>query len=437
MRCARSARCRQRPRTPWRTSRQASTYSLYVTATTVNGESVPSSTATATTFSLGVEGFWKFDEKSGTTATDASGFARNGTLTSAAFSTDRPPVDISHNKSVVSITSNAASSVNIPTQSAFDFGDAPFSLSAWVKLPAVIDTDIVGTQAASCGTVGWKLRQDSTNGLNLSGGGGTRAFGANLVAGTWTHVAFTYGAGTLKTFVNGVQTSTGAYTPSNPIAGTKLTVGHVGGCAGGAVLVDQLRIYSKALSASEVANLGATPAAPTLTVTSPTATNQVLTWTAVPGATQYFVYKGTAAGNEMYFTSVPASSLSFTGQHLTPLTQYSWYVRLGGRRARRFVEQAPEHDVIGTTLAGPVAPTNLTATAVPSSRIDRRRRIHHRWARFSPDLRSRSTAGRLTRSRPRSRDRPRRSAMAADHDDAVSPYYDRVIDVEAYRSCHP
>jgi len=305
------------------------TYNFVVTTVTTAGESVPSSVSSTATFPAGLEGYWTFDERSGPTATDTSGYGRNATLATAGFATDRPPVGLLSNRSTLSISADPASQATIASPPSFRFAGATFALSAWVKLAGATDTDIIGVRSATCGALGWKLGQDVAHGLNISGGGGTRNFGTSLPAGAWTHVAFSFEqtAGQLVMYVNGRQVASTAYSPGNSITGTPLTIGHVGGCAGGAVLVDELRIFSRTLADSEVAALGSVPPAPTLTVVAPSAHLEILTWTAVANASRYFVYRGTGPGNESFLTSVAGSSLSFSAQPLAPLTQYSWFVR--------------------------------------------------------------------------------------------------------------
>jgi hypothetical protein len=345
----------------------ATTYAFQVTAVTANGESARSTpAATARTFQAGLEGHWRFDELAGAVAIDSSGFGRNATLASAVFSTDRPPANLD-NRSALLISATPASQATVPSAGAFRFAGAAFSLSAWVNLPAATPTDIVGMRNASCGTLGWKLGQDATNQLHISGGGGTRSFGTSLSAGVWTQVAFAYDAttSTLALYVNGAQVATSAYAPANPLANTPLTFGHVGGCTGGSALIDELRIFSRTLSAAEIALLGSVPPATTLTVTAPDASHQILTWTAVPDVDFYYVYRGTAAGNEGFFTSVSGSQTTFTGQHLDALTQYSWFVRttVGGEPF------STSNEVVISTPDVLPAPEPVTATPNTPSRI--------------------------------------------------------------------
>ena len=342
-------------------------YAFHVTAVSVGGESVPSSPdATAMTFIAGLEGLWKFDD-TGSVARDSSGFHRDATLAGATFSPDHPSVNVT-NRTSLAIADAATSAATAPAANAFRFAGAAFTLSTWVKLASAAATDIVGERAAGCGTLGWKLGQDATNQLNVSGGGGTRSFGASLAAGVWTQVAFAYDpvAGTLALYINGARVASAAYTPRNSLTTAPLSIGHVGGCAGGGVQIDELHIYSRTLSDAEIAVLGTLPAtSPVLSMTAPDASHEVLRWTAVSGANLYYVFRGTAAGNEEFLTSVAGTSLTFTGQHLDPLTQYSWFVRatIGGD------PYSQSNEVVLSTPDVLPAPANVMATPVLPTRV--------------------------------------------------------------------
>jgi fibronectin type 3 domain-containing protein len=131
-------------------------------------------------------------------------------------------------------------------------------------------------------------------------------------------------------------------------------------------MLDELHIFSRTLSAAEVSVFGTLPAtSPALTVNATDASHEVLSWTAVPGANLYYVFRGTAAGNEQFVTSVSGTSLTFTGQHLTPLTQYAWFVRAttGGD------PYSTSNEVMQSTPDVLAAPATVTATAVNANRI--------------------------------------------------------------------
>lgn len=353
----------------------ATTYAFHVTAVSVGGESAASAPdATAMTFQAGLEGLWKFDD-SATVARDSSGFHRDATLANASFSPDHAPANVL-NKGSLSLGSNiAGSKATVPGTGALRFAGAAFTLSTWVKLRSDGSdgntTDIIAMRNPQCGTVGWKLSQDPINQLNLSGQGGTRSFGALLALGAWTHVAFTYdpATATLALYVNGAPVAASSYTPRNSLTTAPLIFGHDVGCPagfGGAAMLDELHIFSRTLSAAEVSLLGTVPpTSPVLSVNATDASHEVLSWTAVPNANLYYVFRGTGAGDEQFLTSVAGTSLTFTGQHLTPLTQFSWFVRAttGGD------PYSTSNEVVQSTPDVLPAPAPVTATPVNSSRI--------------------------------------------------------------------
>jgi hypothetical protein len=351
------------------------TYEFVVTAVTVAGESPQSNIASATTFVAGLEGYWRFDENAGGSSSDRSGFARSVTLAGAAFSPDVAPVrsitdsiDPDRNVSVLSIGAGAGSQATSTTAGAFRFAGASFSFSGWVKLPAAVATDIVGEQAAGCGTLGWKLGQNAVNGLNISGAGGTQGFGTTLAANVWTHVGFSYDANTttLVTYVNGTQTTSVPYSPKSSLTTVPLTFGHVGGCAGGAVLIDEARIYSRALTGAEMAAFGRRPAPPTIAGTAPFANTEIITWTPDPAAHRYAIYKGTAPGNETFFTQVPTNQVgNYVGQHLDPLTTYTWFVRVETAE----LDSDPSNEIQVTTPDVPAAPANFRVTNIANHAV--------------------------------------------------------------------
>lgn len=344
------------------------TYSYEIRAISPLGTSAASTPlATATTFLAGLEAYYKFDEKTGTTANDASGFLRTGTLSGgAAFAmADKPQVE--NDLSVVSLPSNVTAKVTIANASAFNLASgAPFTVALWVKTPSAgSDFHIIGMRNSGCGTRGWEIGQDTTNQLYFAGASAVRSFGSALPVGAWTHVAVTSNGSNLTTYVNGVSTSTGAFSVANTLK-LPVILGHLGDCVGGAVLADELYVYSRELSASEIAAIGKLPDPPVnLAVTVTSSTRQDLSWTAVPGASKYLIYKGTTSGDETFFTSSPSTTSTFAYGHLLPSTQYSWQVAVmkGGLYSNRSSE------VIATTLAGPAAPTNVVATVLSSSRI--------------------------------------------------------------------
>lgn len=336
-------------------------YSYYVIAVTANGNSPASVTVSTTTPNTGTEGEWKFDENGGTTAGDISGYTRTGTLANASFSTDRPPVFRRSNNSVASFTSASDSQMTVNYANGLRL-TSTFTVAMWVKPTG--DASYVGMRAANCGAASWVFGANAANGLYLQEGNGVRASGAQVASNQWSHVAVTGGNGTLEFFVNGVQVASMAYTPAARSV-LPLTFGHVGSCAGSAVMMDEVKVQSVKMTPAQIAALGTQPPAPAnLTVTNVCSKRQDLSWGAVAGAQLYYVYRGTAPGNETYYTSVAGTSTTLAAPALAVGTQYSWVVQADVAD----VHSPNSNEVVLTTLAAPAAPATVSAAAVNSTR---------------------------------------------------------------------
>lgn len=312
----------------------------------------------------GLEGWWNFDEKTGTTAADQSGNARNAALSGGAvFATSgKPPID--DDRSYLSVPTTDTAVATAPTAAAFDLlGD--FSVMFWAKIDNGTSAHFIGIRAPGCGALAWEIAQNGGDRLHFAGPGNqVNSFGSRLTADTWTHVGVTYAAGTMQLYLNGVQVASGAYTPGSA-SQRYLEMGHVGGCSGRGVALDEVMIYSRLLTPSEVATLGTVPPAPTnLAIASRTSVTTSLTWTAVSGVEKHIVEKGTASGNEAFYTHSPATP-AFVADHLTPNTQYSWRVRT----VRNGLYSVPSAEVIGNSDPGPTAPTGVAASLIASDRI--------------------------------------------------------------------
>ena len=96
------------------------------------------------------------------------------------------------------------------------------------------------------------------------GGSNANAFGtAGLTTNTWTHVAGTYDGTTLRLYVNGVQVGSQAKTGSMPVSANPLQIG--GDSIYGQYFpgsIDEVRVYNRALSATEIQSDMNTPITP-------------------------------------------------------------------------------------------------------------------------------------------------------------------------------
>lgn len=344
-------------------------YCFEVEVVTSNGTSGPSVPACTSTFAAGLEGFYKFDEGSGSRAVDSSGFGRNGTLAgNVAYQVDHATID--NDKSSLLFNGGSGDFVTVPSNPVFNLtGD--FTVALWVKPAATGTIRILGKRAAGCGASAWALVQDTTNGLHFDGATLQRKFGQSLPVGAWSHVAVTRSGGNGNAsvlYINGTRVASGAFNVGTAAAATSapLQLGNAGGCGSTAkASLDHVQIYTKALSASEISDLGKIPPAPANLVATVNASYSVsLNWSAVTGATKYLIYRGTATGNEVLVASIGATT-SYTDNHLSPSTQYSWKV---ADVAHGLISPQSNERIV-TTQAVPAAPTGVTATAAGSTRI--------------------------------------------------------------------
>jgi hypothetical protein len=203
--------------------------------------------------STGLVGWWKFDDGAGTTALDSSGNANTGTM----HGTANPTWVAGHigNWALAFIAADdeyveSTTATNIPNINASQ------TLSAWVNIPST---------AAVYDIVVPELNGSGANQLRISGGdiqvsqwgGGVTITGGAVSINTWHMLTWTYNSvGPLSTvYIDGVQsgatsaTATQAFTPPAVYIGSYGAGEYFGGD------IDDVRIYNRALSAADVAQL--------------------------------------------------------------------------------------------------------------------------------------------------------------------------------------
>jgi hypothetical protein len=209
--------------------------------------------------SAGLVAAYGFNEGSGLTVNDTSGNANTGAITGATWSTGgRFGGALSFNGTSNWVTVNDAASLDLTTG---------VTLEAWVNpaaLGSVWRTVVLKEQP---GGLVYALYAN-TDSSRPSGHVFTAAEHdtrgtAAVAANTWTHVATTYEGTTLRMFVNGVQVSAAAVSGSIRVSTGVLRIGgnavwgeHFSG------LIDEVRIYNRALSAAEIQADMNTPVGP-------------------------------------------------------------------------------------------------------------------------------------------------------------------------------
>jgi hypothetical protein len=204
-------------------------------------------------------GYWKFDESSGTTAADASGNNRTGTVTGASWTAGK----------VNSALSFAGTGTSVAT-AGIPLGGV-FSVSAWVNPAAaaqggyarIAETRYDGGLYLGVNASGTKYKFIVNGGVGASGSCGA-AYGCaegGAVAPGWRLVTATYDGTVGRLYVDGAlvasETFTAPAATNYPLYIGRFYASNGYGWNG---TVDEFRLYNKALSAAEVAELnGAAP----------------------------------------------------------------------------------------------------------------------------------------------------------------------------------
>jgi len=225
-----------------------------------------------------------FDEGSGTTVTDASGNGITGNIIGATWTTE------GRNGNALSFN-GSSSYVDLGNPALLQITGS-MSFIAWVKAAANPADD--GQIVAKADDVsGWQLKTSPDTGPHTFGvrvAGATNTFARRYSTtvrslNVWYHVAGVYNASaqTLDIYVNGVLdngTLRGIIPASQLNAAVNVNIGRRTSLYGGFYfngVIDDLRIYNRALSQSEIQDdmntpVGSPPPTPTPTAT-PTATS--------------------------------------------------------------------------------------------------------------------------------------------------------------------
>jgi len=208
-------------------------------------------------------GWWKFDEQSGDTASDASGNGNSGTIAGT------PRWQPSAGRIGGALTL-ANSSVRIAEKAPFDVTDA-ITVSVWTRIDAL---DKWWQALVTKGDSSWRLHRSgdadslefACGGLHLPHGASACAKGNRIVSDDrWHHVVATYDGNRIALYIDGELDA------SCPASGSLQTNDHPV-CLGDNAeqpgrywngWIDDVRIYSYALSETEITGLyaaGLTPA---------------------------------------------------------------------------------------------------------------------------------------------------------------------------------
>ena len=250
---------------------------------------------------VGLVASYRFDEGAGSLAGDSSGNGHAGAITGASWtSSGRHGGALSFDGVGDHVSLGALGT----------FYQSGFTLQAWVQKQSETRNDaaVVGSWSGD-GPMIWVDHLATRYRLTLGGSfGGYLDSGQNPVAAEWQHLAVTYDGGTARFYIDGVEVAS----RSAATVGTSdvWRIGAYGGSPGGFFdgVVDDVRIYDRALSPTEIV-VDMNQPVPPLDTTPPgapgglTATGAIqratLAWTAANDdvlVARYNVHRSTFAG---------------------------------------------------------------------------------------------------------------------------------------------
>ena len=368
-------------------------YSYRVRGTDAAGNLSPYSNIASATTSAVVSGLvaaYPFDEGSGTATTDLSGNGADGTISGATWTTAGKYGD--------ALSFNGASSyVDLGNPTALQTTGS-MTWSAWIYA-AANPSDDGQIVAKSDDSSGWQFKTSPDTGVETfaiavspSSGGHVQRYSTTVRAlNTWYYVAGVYNASTrtLDIYVNGALDN-GVLSGTVPSAQAAPAINvNVGRRTGGSGyyfngVIDNVRIYNRALSQAEIQSdmntpLGVAPdsqppTAPGSLAATPVSMSQIdLNWTASTddvGVTGYLVESCQGVGCASFTQIGTTTSTSFSSTGLALGTSYSYRIR-----ATDAAGNLSDYSTVATAVTPasdtvpPTAPSNLTATPVNSNQI--------------------------------------------------------------------
>lgn len=215
---------------------------------TPTSTSAPSPTPTGVPPGTGLVAALSFNEGSGSSVADTSGNNNNGSITGATWSTSgKYGKALSFSGSNQYVTINDANSLDLTTGMTLEAWVNSSDLTGWrtVLLKEQPGNLVYGMYANTSSN---RPNAEIFTTLNVETRGPSQ-----LSANTWVHMAITYNGSALKLFINGTEVVSKSVTGAIKTSSGAIRIG--GNTIWGEYfkgLIDEIRIYNRALSAGEI-----------------------------------------------------------------------------------------------------------------------------------------------------------------------------------------
>jgi Concanavalin A-like lectin/glucanases superfamily/PA14 domain len=207
-------------------------------------------------FNDGLVGYWKLDETSGTTSSDSSGYGASGQIASFPPFTTTGLAPLAFTDAAALTFAGSGQGVTVAHNARMSFTAAQsYTLSAWVSANNLSSASVQAVVVKARNTTAYYGIYVSASPPHwLAGASGANVTGSVVTAG-WHHVAIVQdGAGNRRDlYVDGVSVGNGVAANGSGIG--DLWIGRSSAVETFAGTADDVRIYNRALAASEIATL--------------------------------------------------------------------------------------------------------------------------------------------------------------------------------------
>jgi hypothetical protein len=172
----------------------------------------------------------------------------NGTLMGGA--------SFAHGKMGEAFSFDGDGCVSVPASDSFNFsGNMPMTIATWVYRTGSAPVGHIVGKRNNCylGEIQYQLSFDEASGVAFVANGGNFWVSTHreLPMNTWQHLAVAYNGTTAIVYINGQSVASGSGSLGTAIA-APLKIGNAGSCQSFAGLIDEVAIFNRALSASEI-----------------------------------------------------------------------------------------------------------------------------------------------------------------------------------------